>query len=77
MARAFTDDDVGKTVLNSDGTEVGTVMEVHGDTAHVDMDAGITDQIKAKLGWGEADEDAYPLEHDRVETITDDEIRLH
>lgn len=77
MARAFTDDDEGKQVVNSDGSDVGRVMEVRGETAHVEVDPGVTDQVKSKLGWGGADQDSYPLDGEKVETITDDEIRLH
>lgn len=76
MSANFTDDDEGKTVVSADGDKIGTVAEVRGDTVHVDPESGMTDTIKNKLGWGEADEDTYPLTEDRVDTVTDDEIRL-
>ncbi|PSP54872.1 hypothetical protein BRC82_07655 [Halobacteriales archaeon QS_1_67_19] len=71
----FTDDDEGKAVVMGD-EKVGMVQEVRGGTAYVDPDPGITDKIKSTLDWGDADEDTYPLEESRVDTITDDEVRL-
>ena len=71
----FSEDDEGKSVVMGDD-KVGMVQEVRGDTAYVNPDAGITDKIKASLDWGEDTEDTYPLEADRVDAITDDEIRL-
>jgi len=72
----ISESDEGKRVVNANGNEIGRVIEVRGNTAHVDPDPGLTDTIKSKLGWGESDEDTYPLETSNVETITDDEIRL-
>lgn len=72
----LTDDDEGKPVVNSMGDEIGIVSEVHNGAAHVKPDPGITDKIKSKLGWDQADEESYHLEEDRIDTVTDDEIRL-
>ncbi|MFC4548727.1 MULTISPECIES: PRC-barrel domain containing protein [Halorussus] len=71
----FSDSDEGKPV-KMDGEKVGMIKTVEHGTAYVDPDAGITDKIKAKLDWGERDEDTYPLQERAVDTITDDEIRL-
>lgn len=71
-----TEDDEGKTVVNADGEEVGIVTGVRGGTAYVDPDPGLTDAIKSKLGWEEVDTEDYPLQEDRIEDVTDDEIRL-
>lgn len=71
----FTEDDQGKSVVMGDD-KVGMIQRVEGGTAYVDPDPGITDQIKSKLDWGDVDEDTYPLREDRVDTITDDEVRL-
>ena len=78
MARAnLTDEDEGKAVVNSAGDKIGMVQEVRGGNAHVNPDPGITDKISSKLGWGDADTtETYELQSTRVETITDDEIRL-
>jgi hypothetical protein len=76
MSPEFTDDDIGKSVINADGEEVGLVTDVEHGTAHVEPDPGITDTIKAKLGWGDTDDDAYPLQEPAVAEVTDDEVHL-
>ncbi|WP_226007696.1 PRC-barrel domain-containing protein [Natrinema salinisoli] len=76
MCASFTDDDEGKRVVNANGEEIGMVKNVSGGTAHIDPDPGMTDTVKSKLGWGDHDEETYPLDDDNVESITDDEIRL-
>lgn len=73
----FNDDDVGKTVVNGNGTEVGLISAVKHGTAYVDPDPGITTRITAALGWDDIDEeDGYPLQEQAVATVTDDEVRL-
>ena len=71
----FSDDDQGKDVVMGD-EKVGMIQRVEGGTAFVDPDPGITDKIKSTLDWGDMDEDTYPLQADKVDTITDDEVRL-
>lgn len=41
-----------------------------------DPDPGITEKISSSLGWGNSDDDAYPIKADRIETVTDDEVRI-
>lgn len=72
----ITDDDEGKQVVTSDGDQVGIVQEVRGGTAYVDPDPNMLEQVKAKLDWGDVDEDTYPLDESNVAEVTDDEIRL-
>lgn len=72
----ITEDDEGKSVVNADGDEIGIVSEVRNDTAYVDPDPGIGENIKSKLGWGSADADDYPLDRASIEAVTDDEVRL-
>ena len=76
MSPQFTDDDVGKRVVNADGDEVGMVADVEHGTAHVEPDPGITDSIKATLGWSDSGGDTYPLQEEAVGRVTDDEIHL-
>lgn len=77
MARMHvTDDDEGKPVVDSSGEKIGMVTEVTSGTAHVNPDPGITDMIRSKLGWGDADQDDYRLDSNRIDTVTDDEVRL-
>ncbi|WP_247728698.1 hypothetical protein [Halovivax limisalsi] len=76
MCASFSDDDVGKTVVNANGDEVGMVTAVEHDTIRVKPDAGITDSIKAALGWEDTGEDTYPLQEASIDRVTADEIRL-
>lgn len=71
-----TNDDEGKRVVNFNGDKVGVVSGVDGDEAHVAPDAGLSDSIRSKLGWNDMDEDNYVLSSDRIQTVTNDEIRL-
>lgn len=76
MSPQFTDDEVGKTVVNANGEEIGMIAAVERGTARVDPDPGLTDTIKAALGWEDAGDEAFPLEAEKIEAITDDEVRL-
>lgn len=72
----LSEDDVGKTVVNRSGETIGRVTNVEGGTAFVDPDPGITDTIKAKLGWEDVEGDDYRLDTSEIDRVTDDEIRL-
>ncbi|RKD95876.1 PRC-barrel domain containing protein [Halopiger aswanensis] len=72
----LTDDDEGKRIVNAEGEQIGIIESVEGGTAHVNPDPGMTDTIKSKLGWGDTDEDTYPLDAENIESISDDEVRL-
>lgn len=76
MSVTITDDMVGKDVVDITGTKVGIVTSVRQGTAYVDPDPGITDELKAKLGWEDVDEEDYPLQVASIESVTDDEVRL-
>ena len=76
MSANFTEDDEGKRVVNANGDEIGVVHDVERGTAYVNPDPGMTDTIKSKLGWGQADDETYALDAENVETITNDEVRL-
>lgn len=76
MSMSITDDAVGKDVVDQRGERIGIVSAVKHGTAYVDPDPGITDEIKATLGWEDVDEDGYPLQEASVATVTDDEVRL-
>lgn len=72
----LTEDDEGKRVETTDGDEVGLITEVRGGTAYVEPDPGMFDTIKAKLDWGDAGEDTYPVRTDDIAEVTDDVVRL-
>lgn len=71
-----TEDDEGKRVVNTSGDKMGRISNVEGGKAFVDPDPGVTDTIRSKLGWGKEDQDDYQLHADRIDTITDNEVRL-
>ncbi len=73
----LTEEDEGKTVVNSSGDQVGRVIEVQHGTAHVEPDPGLADTIRFKLGWGEGDEDSYQLDAGSVENVSDSEVHLN
>lgn len=72
----LTEDDEGKNVVNAAGDPIGRVISVEHGNAHVDPDPGLTDAIRSKLGWGNADEDNYQLDASSIETVSDNEIHL-
>lgn len=76
MSTKLTDTDEGKDVVSSTGEKIGIVKDVDNGAAHIDPNPGIADELKAKLGWGDSDEDTYRLRESDVGTVTDDEIRL-
>ncbi len=76
MERELTVRDEGKPVVGADGEQLGVVSAVEDDSAYIDPDPGLADNIKAQLGWGSLDEEAYPLPQGRITDIADDEIRL-
>jgi hypothetical protein len=71
-----TEEEEGKQVVNQAGETIGVVAEIRDGTAYVDPDPGMFETIKDKLGWGDADEDTYPLSEDEIDRITDDEVAL-
>ena len=72
----LSDKEEGKRVVNKAGKKIGMISKVEGNRAHVDPDPSIGDTIRSKLGWGDADEDTYPIDEDDIESIDDDEVRL-
>lgn len=76
MPETIPDDAVGTDVVDADGEKIGIVSAVTHGTARVDPDPGLTDKVKASLGWDDTDEEDYPLQEEAVESVTDDEIRL-
>lgn len=74
--RTVTEKDDGKQVVNADGEKIGIVSGVRNGMAYVDPDPGLGDRILSTLGWDNIDDDDYPLDHDKIDAVTDDEIRL-
>jgi hypothetical protein len=76
LRRMPTEDDRGKPVVDAEGERVGMVAKVEGNTMYVDPHPSLTDRLKARLDWGDIDDDAYPLTDESIDAITDDEVRL-
>jgi hypothetical protein len=70
-----TEDDAGKDVIDSTGETIGIVSGVEGDTLHVESDPGLTDSIKATLGWGDTEGDQI-IEAQHIAEIDDDAVHL-
>jgi hypothetical protein len=68
--------DRGKTVVDKSGEEVGIVADEKSGTLYVDPHPSLTDKISAKLGWGDMDDESYPLEASQISEITHDEVHL-
>lgn len=64
-----------KTVVTADSSMVGTIVNADNSTANVEPNPGLMDEVAAKLGRGDGDEEIYELNNDAIETVTDDEIR--
>ncbi|WP_135304292.1 hypothetical protein [Haloarcula amylovorans] len=76
MTVTFTEADEGKEVVDASGNTLGLVTEIEQDTAYVDPDPGLTETVKADLGWAEADSDEYTVKQDAVETKADEKLHL-
>lgn len=72
----LTADDEGKRVLNTDGTEIGRLVDVRDGRGYVEPDPTIAETIKAKLGWASRSDEAHPLDEGSIEGITDDAVYL-
>ncbi|MDF9744550.1 hypothetical protein [Natrinema salsiterrestre] len=75
MTAPLTDDDVGKTVVDPDGKELGIVATVDDGTAHVDPNPSVAEQLLASVGWEGEDEEDYVVTEDMLERI-DNEVVL-
>lgn len=77
-ATALDQNDVGKTVVDEDETELGIVAQASGEDGgvHVDVRPGITERILSKLGWtGEEDVD-HVIPQERIVSVSDDRVVL-
>ena len=77
MARDINSDDVDKSVVTSEGTQVGRVTNVTDGNARVerDDDADLTDKVKSMLGWNDSD-DSHEVRNEHVDRIDDNRVHL-
>ncbi|HMB49102.1 MAG TPA: PRC-barrel domain containing protein [Natronoarchaeum rubrum] len=71
----LTDDAVGKTVVGANGKELGVVASVENETAHVDPNPSLAEQVMSTIGWEDADEEDYRVTEDMVDHV-DEEVVL-
>ncbi|ELY55765.1 hypothetical protein [Natronolimnohabitans innermongolicus] len=79
MGQEITIDEAGKRVIDSDGNEIGVVVDVDTDedTAYVDPDQEqLAGELKTRLGWGSDAQSKYPLRNDAISTVTENAIQL-
>ncbi|WP_247002380.1 hypothetical protein [Halosolutus gelatinilyticus] len=76
MSPTITDDEIGKPVENAAGEQIGMVTAVESGTAYVEPDPGITDSIKAAIGWESAGEEQMQLSESDVDEITEAAVFL-
>ncbi|QSW99925.1 hypothetical protein [Haloterrigena alkaliphila] len=75
MTATLTDDEVGKTVVDAEGKELGIVAKVDGGRAHVDPNPSIAESVLASIGVEGEDEEDYVVTEDMLDWVGD-EIRL-
>lgn len=77
MEQRPTSEAEGKCVLDPDGNEIGIVKSVDNGLAYIKPDPSLTGTLRAKHGFGETSRHAYPLDSQKIDTITADEVHLH
>ncbi|SEW13499.1 hypothetical protein [Natrinema salifodinae] len=75
MTAPLTDDDVGKTVVDTEGKELGIVAKVENGRASVDPDPSLAEQVLASVGWEGEDEEDYVVTEDMLRRV-DNEVVL-
>ena len=76
MSTRITQDEEGKPVVDADGNDIGVIAAVQGGTAHVNIDPGLAETVKAQLGWDEASGDTYPIQPEMIASISTNEVQL-
>lgn len=79
MCANFTVDDEGKSVVNTNGKEIGIVQDVDAGVAYVEPGPEMTESIKSRLRRDRDVADGmenYQLDEDHVDEITANEVRL-
>lgn len=75
MSREFDTSDEGKSLVTAGGDRVGTIASVEGDTATVEADSSIREEMSSRLGW-DADSEGGQLRYNQVDAVDTDEVRL-
>ena len=77
MVAQFTDDQIGKRVVDQAGAEVGTVADVRDGSLYVEVAADADRETLSNLRWdGTVNRDVYHLQSEFVSNVRDEAIRL-
>lgn len=77
MVAEFTEEQVGKRVLDQDGVEVGTVAEVRDGSLYVEVAPDADRETLSNLRWdGTVNQDVHHLQSTFVSNVREETIRL-
>jgi hypothetical protein len=73
----FSEDHIGKRVIDQDGVEIGTVEDVRDGELYVNVTAEDVNETVNELGWeGPVNQDVQHLRRQYVSDITENTVRL-
>lgn len=77
MVAEFTEEQVGKRVLDQEGVEVGTVAEVRDGSLYVEVAPDADRETLSNLRWdGTVNQEVHHLQAEFVSNVREDTIRL-
>lgn len=78
MTANFTDEQVGKRVVDQSGVEVGTVESVRNGDLYVEVGPDADEETLSNLRWdGTVHQQTEKLRHEHVGDVSEDVIRLN
>ncbi|WP_312909239.1 PRC-barrel domain-containing protein [Natronosalvus caseinilyticus] len=66
--------DEGKPVVDTAGERLGTVAGVTDEHLLVDSEGGLTERLRARLGWGRQERGSVSIERSKVVDVTDESV---
>lgn len=75
MAATLTEDDVGKTVVDAAGKELGIVASVEGNAAAVDPNPSLLERALSWIGVEGEDQEDYEITEDMLDRV-DEQVVL-
>ena len=77
MVAEFTDEQIGKRVVDQDGVEVGTVSDVRDGSLYVEVAADADRETLSNLRWdGTVNQEVHHLQSTFVSNVRENTIRL-
>lgn len=77
MVAEFTEEQIGKRVVDQDGVEVGTVTEVRDGSLYVEVAPDADRETLSNLRWdGTVNRDVHHLQSEFVSNVREETIRL-